>query len=89
MVDWQETGLPRGGEQLPPGLPPGITVPVLHDTLPPPLEPAPARAASQAPAPAMPPATPAPVLATSPISLGEGRTSRSARSPTTRSWTRR
>ncbi|MCO5977451.1 STAS domain-containing protein [Ideonella oryzae] len=72
MVEWQETGLPRGGEQLPPGLPPGITVPVLHDTLPPPLEPAPARAASQATAPAMPSATPAPVLATSPISLGEG-----------------
>ena len=68
MVDWQETGLPKTGEQLPPGLPPGITVPVLHDTLPPPLEQPPSRPTSPAPAPAPMAAAPAP--AATPVSLG-------------------
>ena len=74
MVDWQETGLPRNGEQLPPGLPPGITVPVLHDTLPPPQEAVPARAPVPAPAPAAataPAAAPAPTVPTNPIQLGD------------------
>ncbi|WP_026096329.1 STAS domain-containing protein [Ideonella sp. B508-1] len=68
MVDWQETGLPKTGEQLPPGLPPGITVPVLHDTLPPPLEQTPSHPASPAPMPAPTAATPAPTVA--PVGLG-------------------
>ena len=68
MVDWQETGLPKTGEQLPPGLPPGITVPVLHDTLPPPLEQPPSRPTSPTPAPAPMAAAPAP--AATPVSLG-------------------
>lgn len=67
MVDWQETGLPKTGEQLPPGLPPGITVPVLHDTLPPPLEQTSGRPASPAPVPAPMVAAPAP--AATPVSL--------------------
>ncbi|KAB0577707.1 STAS domain-containing protein [Ideonella dechloratans] len=82
MVDWHETGLPKAGEPLPPGLPPGITVPVLHDTLPPPLEPLPARASSASggasaasptpspAAPATPSPAPAPAAAGQPIGQG-------------------
>lgn len=67
MVDWQETGLPKATEQLPPGLPPGITVPVLHDTLPPPLDAAPVRPPEPAPTPAP---VPTPSAPTHPIHLG-------------------